>query len=541
MEANLNIKLEKLIQKIIKELFSLELPLEWQIPKEESFGDISTNIALRISSLKKLESKEIADLIIDRLNKEIQSSFLKEDIEQIRNESGFINFFFTPQYYYKKLQDILIYKDKFMRFKIEPKKVLIEFVSANPTGPLSVAHARQAVVGDVLANVLEDLGFKVKREYYINDEGSRIDALGRSVEARFKELEGKMTEFPSDGYLGEYIYDIAKEMKEKGIKENFSNYAVKYLLKDIKKDLENFGVRFDSWISQKVLTKKRKLKKLIFYFAKKALVYEKEGAVWFKSSAFGDDKDRVIIKNDGTYTYLAADIIYHHYKYKRGFNWLINLWGPDHHGYINRIKAVIEAMGKDPDSLSIVIVQLVTLYKDGKILPMSTRKAQYITLKEVLDEVGKDASRFFFIMRRTNSHLDFDLDLAKAKINQNPIYYIQYAYARICGILRKVNIKINPSRTNYSLLKEKEELELIKILVEFPYQVFFVLKNLDPYNLTVYLQRLATAFHKFYDNRRVLDIEDKDLSNARIALVEATRIILDKGLRLLGISRPQSM
>ncbi|MCM8799377.1 MAG: arginine--tRNA ligase [Candidatus Omnitrophica bacterium] len=536
----MNIKLENLIQKIVKELFFLEIPLEWQLPKEEKFGDISTNIALKISSLKKLEPYKVADLMIERLNKEIQRSLLKEDIQQIRNDSGFINFFFTPQYYYKKLRDILIYKDKFMRFKIKPKKVLIEFVSANPTGPLSVAHARQAVVGDVLANVLEDLGFKVKREYYINDEGARIDALGRSVEARFKGLEGK-EEFPADGYLGEYIYDIAKEMKERKIQNNFANYAVRYLLKDIKNDLKNFGVRFDSWVSQKVLTKKRCIQKLISYFTKKGLIYEKEGAIWFKSTAFSDDKDRVIIKKDGSYTYLTADIIYHHYKYKRGFGWLINLWGPDHHGYIGRLKAAVEAMGKKAESLSIVIVQLVTLYKEGKVLPMSTRKAQYITLKEVLEEVGKDASRFFFIMRRTNSHLDFDLDLAKAKVNQNPVYYIQYAYARICGILRKTDIKIKPSKLKYSLLKEKEELELIKVLVEFPYQEFFVFKNLDPYNLTVYLQRLASAFHKFYDTQRVLNNIDKELSSCRIALVEATRIILDKGLRLLGISRPQSM
>jgi arginyl-tRNA synthetase len=315
---------------------------------------------------------------------------------------------------------------------------------------------------------------------------------------------------------------------------------VKFILKEIKKDLKDFGVEFDFWVSQKELSLKGKVEKAINLLKKKGFVYEKDGAIWFKSTAFGDDKDRVLIKKDKALTYFASDIAYHQYKYKRGFEWLINLWGPDHHGYINRLKAAIEAIGKSSQSLSIIIVQLVTLFRAGKIVPMSTRRATYITLREILDEVGKDASRFFFIMRRTDSHLDFDLDLAKSQLPQNPVYYIQYAHARIYSILSKVNKKINPREVNYSLLKEKEEIQLLKTVTEFNYYLNIVLETVDPYILTVYLQKLANDFHKFYESQRVL-VEDKPLKEARLALLKATLIVLRKGLKLLGLSMPEKM
>jgi len=538
IEEKLKIVINKVLESLGFNSFKEEIELE--IPKDRNLGDLSTNVALKISRRIKKNPLELADKIVEELKINIDKQ-LKDEIKQIINKDGFINFFFNNEHYWEQLKEILIKAEKFSKINLgKNQRVLIEFVSANPTGPLSIAHARQAVVGDVLANVLKELGFKVFKEYYINDEGARIELLGKSVEARLKELKGEVSEFPQDGYLGDYIYDIAKQMLKENVETGFSDYAVKFILKEIKKDLKDFGVEFDFWISQKELSLKGKVEKAITLLKKKGFIYEKDGAIWFKSTAFGDDKDRVLIKKDKTLTYFASDIAYHQYKYKRGFKWLINLWGPDHHGYINRLKAAIEAIGKDLNSLSIIIVQLVTLFRAGKIVPMSTRKATYITLREILDEVGKDASRFFFIMRRTDSHLDFDLDLAKSQLPQNPVYYIQYAHARINSILSKADKKINPRTVNYSLLKEKEEIQLLKTITEFNYYLNIVLKTVDPYILTVYLQKLANDFHKFYESQRVL-VEDKPLKEARLALVEATFIVLRKGLKLLGLSMPEKM
>ena len=297
-------------------------------------------------------------------------------------------------------------------------------------------------------------------------------------------------------------------------------------------------MRFDCWYSQKDLRISGKIEKVLSTL--KAFLYEQDGALWFRSTQFKDDKDRVVRKSDGAYTYLAPDIAYHDDKYKRGFNWLINLWGPDHHGYINRLRAAVEALGKRPDTLSIIIVQLASIFKEGKPLEMSTRKGQYITLREVLDEVDVDAARFFFIMRRTSSHLDFDLEVAKKHTPENPVYYIQYAHARICSIINKIKRPLNFKRIDFNLLKEEEELQLLKTLSKFGHYLHIVLRTLDPYIMTAYLGSLATDIHKFYDRHRVL-VEDKDLRLARLALIEASRIILVNGLRLLGISRPKKM
>jgi len=538
IEENLRLNINKVLVSL--GLNSFKENIELSIPKDRNLGDLSTNVALKVAPLLKKNPLEIAERIVAELKINIDKQ-LKDKIKQIINKDGFINFFFSDEYYWQNLKEILLKKERAFKLNLGKNcKVLIEFVSANPTGPLSIAHARQAVVGDVLANVLKELGFKVFKEYYINDEGARIELLGKSVEARLKELKDEVSEFPQDGYLGDYIYDIAKEMLKENVETGFSDYAVKFILKEIKKDLKDFGVEFDFWVSQKELSLKGKVEKAINLLKKKGFVYEKDGAIWFKSTAFGDDKDRVLIKKDKALTYFASDIAYHQYKYKRGFKWLINLWGPDHHGYINRLKAAIEAIGKSSQSLSIIIVQLVTLFRAGKIVPMSTRRATYITLREILDEVGKDASRFFFIMRRTDSHLDFDLDLAKSQLPQNPVYYIQYAHARIHSILSKVDKKINPREVNYSLLKEKEEIQLLKTVIEFNYYLNIVLKTVDPYILTVYLQKLANDFHKFYESQRVL-VEDKPLKEARLALLKATLIVLRKGLKILGLSMPEKM
>ena len=516
--------------------------LTLELPKDPRFGDLSTNVALRLSKVLKKSPQEAANSIILAINKQLEKTILGASIKQIKVEgAGFINFYFTDKYFYERLKGVISEGANYFRAESGKKKpVLIEFVSANPTGSLSVAHARQGAVGDCLGNILDFLGFDVKREYYLNDEGNQINILGKSVELRMQELNGAKHEFPENYYQGDYIYDIAKAAQKAGIEpESLGDYAAGYILDIIKKELDDFGVKFDYWYSQKSLRESEKIQKTLDYLKKKELAYEEEGALWFKSTEFGDDKDRVVIKGDGSYTYLAPDIAYHQEKYKRGFDWLINLWGPDHHGYINRLKAAVSALGKDPGSLSIVIVQLATIFRDGKPVQMSTRQGQYITLREVLDEVGKDASRFFFLMRKTSSHLDFDLDVAKKQTQENPVYYVQYAHARISSILRNSDIKIKKD-IDLAHLKEEEEKALAKKILQFTYILNVCLLTLDPCMLTAYLQELAEAFHKFYDRHRVLGQLD-ELTQARLALVEATKTTLATGLKLLGISSPEQM
>ncbi len=513
-----------------------------EFPTDKRFGDFTTNIALKLSKELKQPPRVIASQLAESIQKEIQKSDLKDLITQVKIEgAGFINFYLKENYFYEKLRKIIIKGKEALKVDLgKGKKVLIEFVSANPTGSLSVAHARQAAVGDCLANVLSFIGFKVSREYYLNDEGNQINILGKSVQLRLKELKGEAIEFPENYYQGDYIRDIAQEAQNKKIKEdNLGDFAAGHILKIIKQELDDFGVKFDCWYSQKELAKSGKVEKAFEQLKQKGFLYEQDGALWFKSTAFGDDKDRVIIKSDGSQTYLAPDIAYHEDKFKRGFSWLINLWGPDHHGYINRVKASIEAFGHNKDDLSVVIVQLATIFRNGQEIQMSTRRGQYITLREILDEVGRDASRFFFLMRRTSSHLDFDLEVAKKQSSENPVYYVQYAHARICSILRGSSVTIKGD-LDLSVLKEKEELSLIKKLLEFEATLNICLVTCDPSMLTVYLQELAESFHKFYDLHRVLG-QDDALTCARLALIKGVKIVLSCGLELLGVSQPESM
>jgi len=437
------------------------------------------------------------------------------------------------------------------------KKVQIEFVSANPTGPLSIAHGRQAAVGDALAHILEFCGYQVVREYYLNDEGTQIELLGESLRMRYAELAGIQGTIPENGYKGSYLIDIARVLFEKHgesllkkdastIKAFFEEAAVKVVLEGIKKDLDDFGVSFDIWFSQKAMTKRKEVEKVLALLKEKGFTYEKEGALWFKSTAFGDDKDRVLIKSDGNYTYISPDIAYHFDKFSRGFTKVVNIWGPDHHGYIPRIKAACEALGFGKDRLEVLIVQLSTLYKQGKVVSMSTRQGEFITLRELMDEVGRDAARFFFCLRRINSHLDFDLDVAKKQSPENPVYYIQYAHARTCGIIKnycascgKKSLKKLPP-FSAAHLREAEEKTLLRYLGRFPSVVATAHQQLEPYCVITYLQELATVFHKFYDVHKVVGTPE-DLMHARLALVSAAKIVLANGLRLLGVSQPEAM
>ncbi len=541
---------EELISLVSRALLSGKFPgqipapeeISLDLPTDSRFGDFTTNIALKLSKSLKKPPREIAAAVVELIQKEIPKSGLKDLICQVKVEgAGFVNFYLEPNYFYTQLSKIITQgKDALKLDAGKGKKVLIEFVSANPTGSLSVAHARQAAVGDCLANVLSFIGFKVSREYYLNDEGNQINILGKSVELRRQELAGKTIQFPEDYYQGDYIRDIAKEADKNKIKDNdLGDFAADLILKIIKQELIDFGVKFDCWYSQKELAKSGKVEQAFEQLKEEGFLYEQDGALWFKSTAFADDKDRVVIKTDGSQTYLAPDIAYHEDKFNRGFNWLINLWGPDHHGYINRIKAAIQALGHSGNSLSVVIVQLATIFRNGQPIQMSTRRGQYITLREVLDEVGSDAARFFFLMRRTSSHLDFDLEVAKKQSSENPVYYVQYAHARICSILRSATIGIK-GNLELSVLKEKEELNLIKKMLEFKAVQNVCLATCDPYLLTVYLQELSESFHKFYDLHRVLGQTDA-LTSARLALINGTKIVLSCGLELLGVSQPESM
>jgi arginyl-tRNA synthetase len=528
-----------------------EIKAEIEIPKEKSHGDLSTNIAMRASKIAKKPPVEFAELLKPKLEAALSASELRDAVERIEiKHPGFMNFHLSKSYLAKVLLEIKRKKNDYGRSSIgRGVKLQVEFVSANPTGPLTIAHGRQAAIGDSLANILQFLGYKVTREYYLNDEGNQINILGASIRARYLDICGVKEEFPADGYKGSYILDIAKVFKKRygkrfvkapATQAAFREFGLRWILNDIKKDLKAFGVKFDVWYSQKSLRKSGKVDKTMTFLREKGYIYEKEGAVWFKSTSFGDDKDRVVYKSDGSATYLTPDIAYHLEKYRRGFKRLVDIWGPDHHGYVPRMKAAIKALGFQEDSLAVLIVQLATLYRHGQVVSMSTRAGEFITLREVMDEVGKDVSRFCFIMRRISSHLDFDLDAVKKASMENPVYYIQYAHARIWSILSRGRSLRVSAKFDSTLLKESEELEIMRMLRQFPLIVNMSGKTLEPYVVLQYLQELATVFHSFYTKHKVL-CDDPSLARSRLVLVDCVRIVLANGLRLLGVSLPKKM
>ncbi len=525
-------------------------PLRLEVPSEKRHGDLATSIALQLASKVNLPPRKIAEVIVKHIK---AISPQPSTISQIEvADPGFINFFLAPKALYPKLKDIEEEGANYGRSSLgKGKKVLIEFVSANPTGPLTVAHGRHAAVGDALANTLQMVGYEVYREYYYNDVGHQMDILGKSVQARYHELRGEEITFPEDGYKGTYITRIAQEIArecedvDRGDLGFFRRFAEEKLFESIKKDLKDFAIEFDGWVKEKDLYESGQVKKTMERLKKEGHIYEKQGALWFRSSKFGDEKDRVVRRSDGQPTYLAPDIAYHQNKYERGFQYLIDILGPDHHGYVGRLKAAVEALGHEKDSLRVIILQLVSLYRGQEKLPMSTRAGEFITLRQVLDEVGRDAARFFFLMRTTNSHLNFDLNLAKSQSTENPVYYVQYAHARICSILefaaeKGVEVK-KAEAVDLSLLKEKEELETIKTLAQFPEVVESGARALEPQGLTGYLQELAGSFHNFYTKFRVIGPGDRNLGSARLVLVKAVKTTLQNGLRLLGISAPEKM
>ena len=435
------------------------------------------------------------------------------------------------------------------------KQVQVEFVSANPTGPLHIGHARGAVIGDVIANILKACGFSVSKEYYINDAGNQMNNLGKSLLFRYRELLGENIEYPDDCYQGQYIVDLAGEIVETygaSYKDNetddtitfFTEYAAGYILNGIKKDLEDFGVVFDCFFSEKTLYRDNGVEKLLDELREKGYVYNDGATLWFKTTDFGDEKDRVVVRENGEPTYFAADIAYHKNKYERGFDTVIDIWGADHHGYVPRMYAGIQSIGKDKSALEVVLVQLVNLLRDGKPVAMSTRAGEFVTLGEVVAEVGKDASRYNFLMRRSHSHLDFDLELAKKQSNENPVYYVQYAHARISSILRTASehgYAIPEYKDiDVNLLNLPEELALIKTIDRFPELVEGSAQALEPHRITFFSNDLASLFHSYYNKNRVVS-DDAELTTARLFLVKCIGIVLRNALRLLGVSAPERM
>lgn len=523
---------------------------ELEIPKDKNHGDLSSNIAMKLCKLARKPPLDFASLVKDAFAKAAEATELTHVIDAAEVKApGFINFFISKKYLSGVLLEISGEGDAYGKSDVgRNEKLQIEFVSANPTGPLTIAHARQAALGDSLANIMSFLGYDVTREYYLNDEGNQMNILGKSIRARYMSNCGRSEPFPEDGYKGSYVMDIANDfetvhgrnMTGEASIDAFREFGLNWIMEDIRKDLDDFGVKFDVWYSQKSLRESGKVEKAVAILKEKGYIYDSEGAVWFRSTAFGDDKDRVIYKSDGSATYLTPDIAYHLEKFNRGFSKLVDIWGPDHHGYIPRMKAAIRALGYPQDSLSVLIVQLATLYRNGQAVSMSTRAGEFITLREVMDEVGKDVARFCFIMRRMSSHLDFDLDVVKKESSENPVFYIQYAHARIWSILEYGKDFDKSEDFNPALLSAAEEVAIMRLLREFPLVVMTSGRLLEPYIVLQYLQDLASAFHSFYNKHRVIS-DDPDLTRSRVVLVDSIRIVLANGLRLLGVSLPKKM
>ncbi len=567
-------KLPKLKKNITNEIISDSV----ERTRDPKHGDFTSNIAMRFAKSLKTNPKDLAKTIVGNLSKE-------ELIQKIEIAGpGFINFYLNDKAFYKELQNIISNVHLYGSNKnINKNKILLEFVSANPTGPLHVGHGRHAAFGATLGNILEATGHDITREYYVNDAGRQMDILCISTIIRLLQQQNIRIKMPAAGYQGDYIKTIASSIDEKikinqkdlknGIrskdsnqnKEKFIDELIEYAKKtlgiekfnhirdksltliklDIKEDLEQFGVSFDSWFSEQDLTKSGSINKALSKLKKEKLLYKKDGAIWFKAKKFGDEKDRVVIRENQNKTYFTSDIVYHHDKKIRGYSHLIDILGADHHGYIARVKAGLNAMGHNPKDLEVELVQFVSLYRDGEKQAMSTRSGDFVTLRQLRDEVGNDAARFFYILRSNEQHLDFDLGLAKSKTNENPVYYIQYAHARISSVFHQMEEKSfqydeKNGFKNLNLLTTKKERELMTTLSKFPEILLLAAKNRAPHNLAQFLRELAHEFHSYY-NASIFIVDDQDLRDARMTLIKATQIVVANGLKIIGVSSPTSM
>ena len=534
------------------ELPSSEIPEpEIEEPKARTHGDFSTNIAMVMASTQKMAPRKIAKAVIAHLD-DADGIIARTEIAG----PGFLNFYMEKSAWYPVLQEIHDLNERYGSSDMGAgQKIQVEFVSSNPTGPLHIGHGRGAAVGDTVANLLAFCGYDVQKEYYINDSGRQIRTLGQSVLLRYKQLHGQQVEFPAECYQGEYIRDIAAELDSlEGIKlldlpeadalMRCARYAAAKILKGMQDDLSAFGVEFDCWFSEQSLYDTGRVDAILAEFRKQGTVYEDQGALWFKTSSFGDEKDRVVLKQDGQTTYFASDIAYHQDKYERGFDRVIDVWGADHHGYIPRMKAAVEACGQRRDQFDVILVQLVNLLRGGQPVAMSTRAGKFETLREVIDEVGRDAARFIFLTRHHESALDFDLELAKEKTNDNPVYYVQYVHARISSIMRKAAGDGQGDAAwdseAVALLVEPEEIDLIKALARYPEIVRTAARSMEPHRITYYLMSLASAFHSYYNKHRVL-VDEPLKRCGRLNLILAVQKVIRNGLMLLGVSAPTKM
>lgn len=520
-----------------------------EVPPQKEFGDFATNIAMQSARIAHKSPRMIADVLL----KHLDAPWLEK--AEVAG-AGFINFFLKHDIIYDTLCHILEQGKQYGQAPLRAEDtVQVEYVSANPTGPLHVGHGRGAAYGSALVNLLRAAGYNVQSEYYINDAGNQMNNLAASVNARYLELFGKKAEIPENGYHGADIIDTARaiieqdgdkylQMDEKDRLEIFKNRAYEEKLKALKRDLESFNVTFDKWFSERTLHPEA-IKKACEMLKGNGNMYEKDGALWLKSTAYGDDKDRVVIRDNGVPTYLAADIAYHKNKYERQFKKLINIWGADHHGYVARVKAAMAALGLDPNQLEILLLQMVSLFRNGELVKMSKRTGQAITLNELIEEVGTDAARYFFIMRSLDTQLDFDLDLAKSHSNENPVYYIQYANARIFSIYKQIAengdvFDMTWKNTKWDKLKEERELALIKKMAAYPEEIRKAAADRAPHRIAHFVYEMAGLFHAFYNNCHIIQ-SDKELEEARLALVTAVQITIANCLAVLGISAPETM
>ncbi len=536
----------------LPELGEVEILLEK--PRDTEHGDIATNIALTLTKKARQSPRQIAEKIASHFA-------LPHHVEKVEIAGpGFINFYLDKEWHYEVLKEIASYQKDYGNSSYgKGQKVQIEFVSANPTGPLVVVNARAAAVGDSLTRVMSAVGYSVQKEFYINDAGKQVNKMGMAMETRLRQLLGEDAELPEGAYPGEYLIPIAQEYldtfgkervldvftwDEKHKLDEFSYYAIQKLVSGQKETLRRYGVEFDVWFSEQSLTEMRAQEDTLYYLQSEGFIYEQDGALWFRSTQFGDDKDRVLVRSDGSFTYFLSDIAYHRQKLQRGYNKIIDIWGADHHGYIERMHAGVQALGYSRDTLEILITQMVRLIRGGELVRMSKRAGEYITMDEFLEEVGTDAARYFFLMRSSDAHLDFDLDLARLQGNQNPVYYVQYAHARIAGIIRQAKEEGLDlpaiADVNLAILEHPSELALLAKIAELPEELIVSASSREPHRLTHYAQDLANFFHVFYTQCRVLG-EEKETTEARLVLIESVRIVMEKVLNLLGVSAPERM
>ncbi|RUM50592.1 MAG: arginine--tRNA ligase [Hydrogenothermus sp.] len=555
MKTKLKQQVINLIKREIPEIQQVKDKVKLEPPKEEKFGDFSINASFLLA--KHLKDKPIN--IAQRIKQILESEEIFEKVEVAG--AGFVNLFLSTKYFEPILEKAILEGDTYGEIKNKTKgKINIEFVSANPTGPLHLGHGRGAVVGNTLANLYKYSGYNVEKEFYINDAGNQIKMLGLSVYARFRQIEEPDYPLPEEGYKGEYIKEIARQLyeshrekilsmsSEEEVVEYMAEFAKNLLLDKIKQDLALLGVEFDIWFSEKELYTQGKVYEVLKFLEEKGLTYEKDGALWLKTTQFGDDKDRVLKKSDGSYTYFAGDIAYHFDKLKRNYDFIINVWGADHHGYIPRLKSAMLALGAKEDWFNVVLIQLVKLFKDGQEMKMSKRAGTFTTLKDLIDMVGKDAVIYFFLTKDSNTHLNFDIDLALKKSSENPVYYVQYAHARISSVFReakeKFNININEldsSTVDTSLLKEKAEKELMKYIAVIPEDIYEITEKKQPHKITQIAYELASKFHYYYNNYKFLQQDDEKLMKARLYLLKAVRNVLRTIFKIMEITPVERM